>query len=110
MLEGGSCGEPVRPEVRLDDERPVVERRLVGSRFRLYAGVVHEHVDRSVAFGGRLFKLTAILTVVGLLFGDYALYFLLVPALLTAGGTIVYSYYLYERLDRNSETTSGSNL
>ena len=65
---------------------------------------------RTHAVGGRLFKLTAILTIVGLLFGDYALYFLLVPALLTAGGTIVYSYYLYERLGRNSETTSGSNL
>lgn len=62
---------------------------------------------RTHALGGRLFKLTAILTVVGLLFGNYALYFLLVPALLTAGGTIVYSYYLYERLDRTSETTSG---
>jgi len=57
---------------------------------------------RTHALGGRLFKLTAILTVVGLLFGNYALYFLLVPALLTAGGTIVYSYYLYERLDRTS--------
>jgi len=64
---------------------------------------------RTHALGGRLFKLTAILTVVGLLFGNYALYFP-VPALLTAGGTIVYSYYLYERLDRTSETTSGSNL
>jgi len=42
-----------------------------------------------------------------LLFGNYALYFLLVPALLTAGGTIVYSYYLYERLDRTSRLPQG---
>jgi len=62
---------------------------------------------RTHALGGRLFKLTAILTVVGLLFGNYALYFLLVPALLTAGGTIVYSYYLYERLDRTSRLPQG---
>jgi uncharacterized membrane protein len=46
---------------------------------------------------------------VGLLFGDYALYFLLVPALLTAGITIVYSYYVYDRLERRSDTGSGSD-
>jgi uncharacterized membrane protein len=51
-----------------------------------------------------------VLTLVGLLFGDYALYFLLVPALLTAGITIVYSYYVYEQIERRSETGSGSNL
>ena len=27
----------------------------------------------------------------------------MVPALLTAGSTVVYSYYLYEQLDRDSE-------
>jgi uncharacterized membrane protein len=35
---------------------------------------------------------------VGLLFEEYAVYFLIVPVLLTAGITIVYSYYLYGRL------------
>jgi uncharacterized membrane protein len=65
---------------------------------------------RTHALGGRLFKLTAILTLVGLLFGDYALYFLLVPVLLTAGVTVVYSYYLYERIERSSDTPSKSNL
>ncbi|REA02723.1 hypothetical protein DEQ92_13135 [Haloferax sp. Atlit-6N] len=65
---------------------------------------------RTHALGGRLFKLTAVLTLVGLLFGDYALYFLLVPALLTAGVTVVYSYYLYERIDGSSDTAPGSNL
>ena len=65
---------------------------------------------RTHALGGRLFKLTAVLTLVGLLFGEYALYFLLVPALLTASVTVVYSYYLYERLERSSDTTSESNL
>ena len=66
--------------------------------------------NRTHALGGRLFKLTAVLTLVGLLFGDYALYFLLVPALLTAGITIVYSYYVYEQIERRSDTGSGSNL
>jgi uncharacterized membrane protein len=66
--------------------------------------------NRTHALGGRLFKLTAVLTLVGLLFGDYALYFLLVPALLTAGITVVHSYYVYEQIKRRSETGSGSNL
>ena len=64
----------------------------------------------SVPLGGRLFKLTAVLTLVGLFFGDYAIYFLLVPALLTAGITIVYSYYLYAQIEPGLDSTSGSNL
>jgi uncharacterized membrane protein len=59
--------------------------------------------DRTHRLGGRLFKLTALVALVGLLFGEYAVYFLVVPALLTAGITIVYSYYLYEQLERDSE-------
>ncbi|WP_435075132.1 SdpI family protein [Halorubrum sp. HHNYT27] len=62
--------------------------------------------DRTNALGGRLFKLTAVLALVGLLFGEYAIYFLLVPALLTTGVTVVYSYYLYERIERGSDATS----
>jgi len=55
--------------------------------------------ERTHELGGRLFKLTAVVSLVGLAFGDYAVYFLLVPALGTAAVTVVYSYYLYERLD-----------
>ena len=47
--------------------------------------------------------LTALVALVGLFFGEYAIYFLVVPALLTAGITVVYSYYLYEQLERDSE-------
>ena len=56
--------------------------------------------NRTHALGGKLFKATAILTLVGLLFGDYALYFLVIPALVTAATTVVYSYYLYERIEQ----------
>jgi len=66
--------------------------------------------DRTHALGSRLFKFTAILTLVGLFFGDLAIYFLLVPLLLTAGVTAVYSYYLYEQIERESDSASGSNL
>jgi uncharacterized membrane protein len=59
--------------------------------------------DRTHRLGSRLFKLTALVSLVGLFFGEYAIYFLVVPALLTAGITVVYSYYLYEQPERDSE-------
>jgi len=60
--------------------------------------------ERTHAVGSRLFKLTAVLTLVGVLFGDYAVYFLVVPALLTAVALVAYSYYLYETLERGGVT------
>jgi len=65
---------------------------------------------RTHHLGGRLFKLTAIISLIGLFFGAYAVYFLLVPALLTAGITVVYSYYLYEQIERGSDTDSTNSL
>jgi len=65
---------------------------------------------RTHALGGRLFKLTAIPHGRRPTVRQLRALPPRPPALLTAGGTIVYSYYLYERLDRTSETTSGSNL
>lgn len=63
--------------------------------------------NRTHAIGGKLLKATAVLTLVGLLFGEYAIYFLTVPALLTAVTTVVYSYILYERLEGNeAQSTS----
>lgn len=55
--------------------------------------------ERTNALGATLFKLTAAVAVVGLLFEKYAVYFLVVPVLLTAVITVVYSYHLYERLE-----------
>lgn len=89
---------------------------LAAAGFLYYTGVLVTHAERNWfvgirtpwtlsseevwrrthILGGRMFKLTAILTVVGLLVGEYALYFLIVPALLTAVTTVLYSYYLYE--------------
>lgn len=59
--------------------------------------------ERTHHLGSRLFKLTAIISLVGLFFGDAAIYFLIVPALLTAGITVIYSYYLYERIEPGSD-------
>ncbi|WP_418284171.1 SdpI family protein [Halorubrum sp. DTA46] len=60
--------------------------------------------DQVHKLGGRMFKLTAALALVGLLFGDLAIYFLLVPLLLTAVVTIAYSYYLYKNLEQDADT------
>jgi uncharacterized membrane protein len=56
--------------------------------------------QRTHHLGGRLFKLTALVALIGLAFDEYAIYFFLVPALGTGISTIVYSYYLYEKLER----------
>jgi uncharacterized membrane protein len=58
--------------------------------------------DRTHALGSRLFKLTALVALLWLAFGDYAVLFLLVPALLMVVLTVGYSYYLYEQLDGGS--------
>ncbi|WP_435362122.1 SdpI family protein [Haloarchaeobius sp. DFWS5] len=49
--------------------------------------------------GAKLFKASAVLGIVGLAFGEYAIFFVVVPALVTAAVTMVYSYVLYQRLD-----------
>jgi len=57
--------------------------------------------DRTHALGARLFKLSAATAVVGLLVGEYAVYFLVGPALATAVLTVAYSYVLYARRGDN---------
>lgn len=47
--------------------------------------------NRTHELGGRLFKLTALIALLGLVFDEYAVYFLIVPALVTAVITVVYS-------------------
>jgi uncharacterized membrane protein len=60
--------------------------------------------DRTHALGGRLFKLAALACVVSLLFGEYAVWVVLVVVLGTAAVTVAYSYYLYERIERGRES------
>lgn len=54
---------------------------------------------RTHDLGSRLFKLTALLALVGVAFGEYAIYFLIVPAIGTALLTVGYSYYAYRQLE-----------
>lgn len=64
--------------------------------------------NRTHELGGKLFKLTALIALLGLFFGDYALYFLLVPTAFTAVSTVLYSYYLYSKMEDPSEEQSDS--
>jgi uncharacterized membrane protein len=53
--------------------------------------------ERTHALGARLFKLSAAVAVAGLFAGEYAVYFLVGPALATAAVSVAYSYLLYAR-------------
>ena len=56
--------------------------------------------NKTHQLGAKLFKLTAVLALVGLLFEAYAIYFLLVPLFATVVITVSYSYIMYERIAR----------
>lgn len=101
-------------------EFPFLSLILAGTALLLYyTGIVLDHAkrnwfvgirtpwtlsntavwDRTHALGATLFKLTAILTLGGVVVPEYGLYFLLVPLLGTVVITTAYSYYLYERIE-----------
>jgi uncharacterized membrane protein len=60
--------------------------------------------ERTHELGARLFKISAFITLLGLFVGEYAIYFMVVPALLSAGITVIYSYYLYGRIEQRSDS------
>ena len=47
--------------------------------------------------GGKLFKLAGIVAILGTLFSKFAVFFIVVPVLLVAGFTVVYSYLEYQK-------------
>jgi uncharacterized membrane protein len=47
--------------------------------------------------GGKLFKIAGIIVFVGVFFWSYALFFILVPVILVAAYTIIYSYVEYQK-------------
>lgn len=53
--------------------------------------------DKTHRLGGKLFKIAGVLAMVGIFFQSYAVFFVLVPALLVAAYTIVYSYFEYQK-------------
>jgi len=47
--------------------------------------------------GGKLFKIAGAIAVVGIFFQSYALFFVLIPVILIAAYTVVYSYFEYKK-------------
>jgi len=59
--------------------------------------------DKTHKFGGKLFKISGIVVLFGIFFRNYALFFILVPVILVAICTIIYSYVEYQKeLAKNS--------
>ncbi|MEO0116374.1 MAG: SdpI family protein [candidate division WOR-3 bacterium] len=54
--------------------------------------------DKTHKIGGKLFKAVGIFTLFGLLFPSYAFYFVIIPILFVTFFTIVYSYFIYQKL------------
>jgi len=53
--------------------------------------------DRTHRVGGRLFKVSGLVAFAGVLAGEYAFYLIIVPVVLTAAYTTVYSYLEFRR-------------
>jgi len=47
--------------------------------------------------GGKLFKIAGVIAFIGIFFQSYALFFILIPVILVAAYTIVYSYIEYQK-------------
>lgn len=82
-----------------------------------YAGVLTEHAERNWfigirtpwtisnetvwkkthKLGGRLFKLSALVALAGVFFKGYAIYLIIIPVILTAVYTFIYSYFEYQK-------------
>lgn len=56
--------------------------------------------DKTHKIGGKLFKLSGIIAVIGILFGDYAIWFVIGPVLAVAVYTIAFSYVEYQKVKR----------
>jgi len=53
--------------------------------------------DKTHRTGGKLFKIAGVIAMVGIFFQSYAVFFVLIPALLVAAYTVVYSYLEYKK-------------
>jgi uncharacterized membrane protein len=51
--------------------------------------------------GGKLFKIAGVISFVGVLAGEYAMWFILVPVLAVAAYTVAYSYFEYQKELKN---------
>ncbi len=61
--------------------------------------------DRTNRLGGRLFKIAALVALLGLFFQAWAFLFVIIPALLVAVFTIIFSYLEYVKEVKSGKTT-----
>jgi uncharacterized membrane protein len=54
--------------------------------------------EKSHLIGGRLFKASGVIALLGLLLPQYAVFFVLIPVILAALASMVYSYFEYRRV------------
>jgi uncharacterized membrane protein len=53
--------------------------------------------DKTHRMGGKLFKIAGAIAMAGIFFQSYAVFFVLIPAILVAVYTVVYSYFEYKK-------------
>jgi len=53
--------------------------------------------DKTHKIGGKLFKIAGIIAILGILFQSYAIFFILVPMLLSAIYSVIFSYIEYQK-------------
>ena len=53
--------------------------------------------EKTHKIGGLLFKISGLLAIIGMFFGNYAIFFVLFPILFTSVYTIIYSYLEYRK-------------
>jgi uncharacterized membrane protein len=56
--------------------------------------------DKTHKIGGKMFKISGILSLGGIFSGNYAIFFVLVPIIFTAIFTLVYSYVVYVKIKK----------
>ena len=53
--------------------------------------------EKTHKIGGKLFKIAGVFSLAGILFQSYAIFFIVIPVILVAVYTIVYSYFEYQK-------------
>ena len=54
--------------------------------------------DKTHKFGSKLFKISGIIAFLGLILPDFAIWLMIVPVIITAACTVIYSYVEYREI------------
>ena len=64
--------------------------------------------DKTHQFGGKLFAMSGLICLLGIIFPSYTIYFLLIPILLASATSYIYSYIIYTKYAQKKPSTSTS--